>query len=106
LGGLLLGVVLGLQLPIMPLDYVQYMAVAVLAALDSVAGGIRAYQEHIFDTTIFVTGFCTNTVLAAFLAYLGDLMGLDLYLAAVFAFGVRLFQNIGIIRRLMLKKIR
>jgi small basic protein len=96
--------ILGLQLPVMPLGYVQYMAVAVLAALDSVAGGIRAYQERLFDTTIFVTGFFTNTIMAAFLAYLGDLMGLDLYLAAVFAFGVRLFQNIGIIRRLALKK--
>jgi small basic protein len=95
---------LGMQLPVMPLGYVQYMAVAVLAALDSVVGGVRAYQEGFFDTTIFVTGFCTNTILAAFLAYLGDLMGLDLYLAAVFAFGVRLFQNIGIIRRLILKK--
>ena len=98
---------MGLQLPVMlPMAYILYMAVGVLAALDSVIGGIRAYQEGDFDMLIFLTGFVTNTLMAAGLAYIGDLMGLELYLAAVFAFGVRLFQNLGIIRRLTLKKNR
>ena len=42
--------------------------------------------------------------LAASLAFLGVHLGVDLYLAAVFAFGVRLFQNIAVIRRILLTK--
>ena len=33
---------------------------------------------------------------------LGDRMGVELYLAAIVAFGVRLFNNLAIVRRIML----
>lgn len=102
---LVLGLIIGFQLPILlPVIYVKYMSIGVLAALDSVFGGIRAYMEDAFDETIFLSGFVVNTLLAAGLAYLGDRLGLELYLAAVVVFGVRLFQNLGIIRRYLLKK--
>lgn len=102
---LLIGLFIGFQLPILlPVIYVKYMSIGVLAALDSVFGGIRAYMEDAFDNPIFISGFITNTLLAAGLAYLGDRLGLELYLAAVVVFGVRLFQNLGIIRRYLLKK--
>ena len=102
---LLIGLFIGFQIPILlPVAFVQYMAIGVLAALDSVFGGIRAYMEDSFDNTIFISGFITNTLLAAGLAYLGDRLGLELYLAAVVVFGVRIFQNLGIIRRYLLKK--
>lgn len=61
-------------------------------------------MEDAFDNVIFISGFITNTLLAAGLAYLGDRLGLELYLAAVVVFGARLFQNLGIIRRYLLKK--
>jgi small basic protein len=38
-------------------------------------------------------------LLAAFIVFLGDRLGIDLYLAAVVAFGVRLFQNLALVRR-------
>lgn len=102
---LLIGVLIGFQLPILlPVIYVKYMSIGVLAALDSVFGGIRAYMEDSFDNVIFISGFITNSLLAAGLAYLGDRLGLELYLAAVIVFGTRLFQNLGIIRRYLLKK--
>lgn len=104
--GLILGVVLGLVLPFnIPMIYSSYMSIAVLAALDSVFGGIRANLEQIFDTNIFISGFFGNAILAAFLAYVGDRLGVPLYYAAIFAFGTRLFQNFAIIRRHLLKKI-
>ena len=102
---LLIGLFIGFQIPaLLPAIAVKYMSIGVLAALDSVFGGIRAYMEDSFDSTIFISGFITNTLLAAGLAYLGDRLGLELYLAAVVVFGVRLFQNLGIIRRYLLKK--
>lgn len=105
LAGLVVGVLVGLVFPIsLPTAYAKYMSVAVLAALDSVFGGIRAGMEDHFDNKVFITGFFSNTLLAAGLAYLGERLGVELYTAAVFAFGVRLFQNLAIIRRQMIKK--
>lgn len=55
--------------------------------------------------TKFLCQVSFNIVLAAGLAFLGVNLGVDLYLAAIFAFGVRLFQNIAIIRRILLTKL-
>ncbi|TEB13141.1 hypothetical protein Pmgp_00437 [Pelotomaculum propionicicum] len=103
--GLAVGVVIGLKVPIiLPQAYAQYLSVAALAALDSVLGGIRAAVEDHFDNTIFISGFFSNALLAAGLAFIGERLGMDLYLAAVVAFGVRIFQNLAILRRHLLKK--
>ncbi|OAT81799.1 small basic family protein [Desulfotomaculum copahuensis] len=102
---LALGVLIGLQVPlILPQAYAKYLSVAALAALDSVFGGIRAAMEDNFDNGVFISGFFSNALLAAGLAFIGERLGIDLYLAAVVAFGVRLFQNLAIIRRHLLKK--
>ncbi|KXG75012.1 hypothetical protein AN619_19820 [Thermotalea metallivorans] len=102
--GLLIGVLLGMYLPITyPTSYSLYMSVAILAALDSVFGAIRAHMEKKFNTAIFVSGFFGNAVLAGILAYIGDRLGVPLYYAAIFAFGDRLFQNFAIIRRHLLE---
>lgn len=103
--GLILGLAIGWFSPFtVPVEYSKYLSVAILAALDSVLGGLRAAQEDHFDSTVFLTGFFTNILLAGLLAYIGDRIGVDLYLAAVVAFGVRLFNNLAIIRRHLLRK--
>lgn len=103
--GLILGLAVGYVSPLsVPIEYSKYLSVGILAALDSVLGGIRSAQEDHFDSSVFLSGFFSNMLLAAFLAYVGDRIGVDLYLAAVVAFGVRLFQNIGSIRRHLLKR--
>lgn len=106
LTGLLLGILVGFFIPIhIPSAFSAYFSIAVLAALDSVFGGFRAAMEKKFDYLIFISGFLSNALLAAFLAYFGDRMGIPIYLAAVFAFGVRLFENLAIIRRYYLSRI-
>lgn len=103
--GLILGVSLGLLSDIqIPQLYSNYLSIAVLAALDTLFGGIRAHLQQIYDDKVFISGFFFNIALAAGLAFLGVHLGVDLYLAAVFAFGVRLFQNIAVIRRILLTK--
>lgn len=98
--GMLLGILLGMLLPIkVPMAYSSYMSIAVLAALDSVFGAIRAYLEGYFETDVFISGFFGNAVLAAGLAYLGDRLDVPIYLAAIFAFGNRMFNNFAVIRR-------
>ncbi|MBO9130259.1 small basic family protein [Bacillus sp. 165] len=103
--GLLIGIVLGLSSDLqIPEEYSNYLSIAVLAALDTLFGGIRAHLQNVYDEVVFITGFFFNIILAASLAFLGVHLGVDLYLAAIFAFGVRLFQNIAVIRRLIIAK--
>jgi len=103
--GLIFGLLIGWFSPFsVPVEYAKYLSIGILAALDSVMGGVRAVQEEHFDSRIFISGFFSNILLAGVLAYIGDLIGVDLYLAAVVAFGVRLFNNMAIIRRHLLKR--
>ncbi|HSH26036.1 MAG TPA: small basic family protein [Massilibacterium sp.] len=102
---LFLGVFLGFLSNVsIPPELANYLSIAILAAFDTLFGGIRAQLEKNFDTLVFVSGFFFNIILAAGLAFLGVHLGVDLYLAAIFAFGVRLFQNIAVIRRILLVK--
>ena len=103
--GLILGLSLGLLTDIqIPTVYENYLSIAVLAALDTIFGGIRANLQQVYDDKVFLSGFFFNILLAAGLAFLGVHLGIDLYLAAIFAFGVRLFQNIAVIRRILITK--
>jgi small basic protein len=103
--GLIIGVLLGWHSDIkIPAEYISYLSIAVLAALDTLFGGVRSHLQDSFDIQVFVTGFFFNTLLAAGLAFLGVHLGIDLYLAAIFAFGVRLFNNIAVIRRILINK--
>ena len=103
--GLILGIALGILTDIqIPAVYENYLSIAVLAALDTMFGGIRAQLQQGYDDKVFISGFFFNIILAAGLAFLGVYIGVDLYLAAIFAFGVRLFQNIAVIRRILIAK--
>ncbi|OIJ13252.1 small basic protein [Anaerobacillus alkalidiazotrophicus] len=104
--GLLIGLLLGFWTELrIPDAYSSYLSIAVLAALDTLFGGMRAHLQNTFEEIVFVTGFFSNIILAASLAFLGVHLGVDLYLAAIFAFGVRLFNNIAVIRRLVLSRL-
>lgn len=103
--GLLIGILIGVFFKINIPDYfMSYVPVAILAALDSVFGGMRSGLEKKFDNQIFLSGFFGNIVIAIFLTYLGDMLNVPMYLAAVVVFGGRLFNNFAAIRRLLLSK--
>jgi len=107
LTGILIGMIVGLVFPFsFPIAYARYIAVAILAGLDSVFGGIRSNFERNFDPVIFISGFFSNAVFAAVLTYIGDRLGVEIYYAAVFAFGVRIFQNLAAMRRHLVEQIR
>lgn len=103
--GLLIGVVLGLAFAVtVPAEYSRYTAMAILAALDSILGAVRAEMEGDFDNRIFLSGFFANIILASTLTWLGDRLGVELYIAAIVAFGVRTFNNLAIIRRRLIQR--
>ena len=100
LAGLGLGVLLGLLLQVdVSFEFARYSAVAIVAALDSVLGAARAELDGVYDNRIFITGFVTNALVAVLLTFIGDRLGLDLYLVALITFGPRIFQNVALIRR-------
>ena len=101
--GLLVGLVVGLVFPwTIPSQYSLYAAAGLLAALDSALGGFRARVVVDFKLDMFLSGTIGNAVIAVFLTWLGQSLGLPLYLAAVVVFGTRMFQNFAEIRRELL----
>ena len=79
--------------------FVVLAAVAILAALDSVLGAVRAELDGVYDNRIFISGFLVNAIVAVLLTFIGDRLGLDLYLVALITFGLRIFDNVALIRR-------
>ena len=101
--GLVIGIIAGIYCPFsIPPEYARLLAVAVMAGLDAVLGGIRASMASNYDTDVFISGFFINGLLGAFLCYAGNMIGIDLYMVAILIFGMRIFQNIGVIRRLFM----
>ena len=86
----------------LPPFWAPYVALAALAGMDSLVGGIRAGLEGKFHNDIFLSGFLVNAALAGALAYLGDRIGVDLFLAAVVGLGGRVFLNLSLVRRYLL----
>jgi small basic protein len=100
--GLLLGVVAGLVLaPDVPLGLQFYLPIAVVAALDAMFGGLRAYLDGIFDDKVFVVSFLSNVVIAAAIVFLGDQLGVggQLSTGVIVVLGIRIFSNLAAIRR-------
>lgn len=105
--GIFVGIFIGYLLPFhVPPDYARYVSVAFLAGLDSVIGAVRADIEEKYDVLVFVSGYLSNAFLAAVLVFLGTRLGVDLYLAALVTFGVRIFENLAWIRRDLIAKRR
>ena len=101
----ILGVVVGLNAPMISYTYSSYLAIAIIAALDSVFGGVASVINKKFDMKIFISGFFGNAILAILLTMLGEKLNIDIYLAAIVVFVGRMFNNLGIIRRYYLNKI-
>lgn len=103
--GCVLGALIGMNAPIISYMYSNYLAIAIIAALDSVFGGITSTLKKNFDMKIFISGFFVNAILAMLLTYLGEKLNVDIYLAAVVVFVGRMFNNLGTIRRYYVEKI-
>ena len=52
--GCILGAIIGVYAPMVPYTYSGYLAIAIIAALDSVFGGIASTLNKKFDLKIFV----------------------------------------------------
>lgn len=103
--GLVVGIIVGIQGQwIFPQGYTSFAAMGILACVDSVLGGIRAKMTDEFCMNIFLSGFICNSFLAIAFVWVGSKLNLQLSLAVILVFGGRIFQNLALIRRSLLKK--
>ena len=102
--GCIIGALIGINMPMISYTYSGYLAIAIIAALDSVFGGIASTLNKNFDLKIFVSGFFGNAILSILLTYLGQKLNVDIYLAAIVVFVGRMFNNLASIRRYYLEK--
>ena len=94
----------------------RYTAVAVLAGMDTVLGGILAWLGDKFDDAIFISGFFVNSLLAVGLVLLGERLGLEtgigdgrisvMMIGAVVVFSGRILNNLAALRRLIIERVR
>lgn len=96
--GCILGAIIGINLPLIPYEYSSYVAISIVAALDSVLGGIYGTLKGNFDFKTFVTGFFGNAILSILLTYLGEKLNVDIYIGAIVVFVWRMFNNLTMIR--------
>jgi small basic protein len=100
--GLFIGILAGIFLePSVPDALQPYLPIAVVAALDAVFGGLRAYLDGIFDDKVFVVSFVSNVLIAGLIVYLGDQLGVggQLSTGVIVVLGIRIFSNVAAIRR-------
>lgn len=102
--GCVIGALIGMNAPVISYTYSSYLSIAIIAALDTVFGGISSVINKNFDLKIFLSGFFGNAILSMLLTYLGQKLNVDIYLAAIFVFVWRMFNNLGIIRRYYIEK--
>lgn len=102
--GCVLGVIIGMVSPVISYTYSSYLSIAIIAALDTVFGGLASLAKKNFDLKIFLSGFFGNSILSIALTYLGNKLNVDIYLAAIVVFVGRMFTNLAILRRYYLDK--
>lgn len=100
--GLVAGILVGLVLaPSVPQPLEPYLPIAIVAALDAIFGGLRAYLEGNFNDRVFVISFVSNVLIAGLIVFVGDQIGVgsQLSTAVVVVLGIRIFTNAAAIRR-------
>ena len=103
--GLVAGVVIGLLAePLLPVFLQPYLPIAIVAALDAILGGTRAWLEGLFSDRVFVVSFLSNVLIAGLIVFTGDQIGVGSQLSTgvVVVLGIRIFNNAAAIRRAIL----
>ena len=63
--GLAAGIIIGLLVePVLPVFLQPYLPIAIVAALDAILGGTRAWLERTFSDRVFTVSFLSNVLIA------------------------------------------
>lgn len=105
--GVILGVIAGLNLNLIySPEYAVYVSLAILAILNTI---FNLLNENLKGELTFVKSIVflvSDLVFGLLLGFVGEQLGLPIYLAAVFAFGNNIYKNIRTIIYFMLEKYK
>lgn len=105
IAGVILGILAGINLNLVySPEYAVYIALSVLAILNTI---FSLLSENLNKELTVIKSFVfliRDLTFGLLLAYVGEQLGLPIYLAAVFAFGNNIYKNINIIINFMLEK--
>ena len=99
------GIIIGLLVePVLPVFLQPYLPIAIVAALDAILGGTRAWLERTFSDRVFAVSFLSNVLIAGLIVFVGDQIGVGSQLSTgvVVVLGIRIFNNAAAIRRAVL----
>ena len=96
--------IIGSLIPTISYEYSKYLAIAIMAAFDSSIGALAAKTQNKYDYKIFFSGFIVNALIAILFTLMGENLDVDIYLAAIFVFVFRIFNNLSVIRRYAIEK--
>jgi len=103
--GLILGIVAGLNLNLVynP-NYIVYISLAILAVLNTIINMLHDSKTTELSMGKSIAYLLTDLLFALFLGFVGEQLGLPIYLAAVFAFGNNIYKKIKVIVDIYLEK--
>ncbi len=102
--GLILGIVAGLNINIIynP-DYLVYISLSILAILNTIFNILHENKTGELTSLKSIALLLTDLIFALFLGYVGEQLGLPIYLAAVFAFGNNIYKKLRILVNISLE---
>ena len=99
--GILLGVIFGGTVSVV---VAEYLSVIAIVALDSLLEGGKKYLDDTFKSEYLLYTFIATALLSCLLVFFGHRVGLDIYLVAIVALGIRIFQNLNKIIALLIAR--
>lgn len=99
------GCIIGLYAPTIPYEYSKYLAIAIMAIFDSIIGALVAKVQEKFNINVFISGFFLNAIIAITFTIIGESLDADIYLAAIFVFVYRIFNNLSVLRRIFIEEV-
>jgi len=89
--GLILGLLIGLNLTITySTVFTLYITISILIFLNGIFR-VMNKKEMVVHKEVLLLGF--EILISSLIAFLGEILGISLYLAVILAFGIKIFEN-------------
>ncbi|NLK63891.1 MAG: DUF1290 domain-containing protein [Tissierellia bacterium] len=93
--GLILGIVAGLNLNLVyNSNYIVYISLTILAILNTIINLLHDNKTSELTIAKSLAFLLTDLLFALLLGFVGEQLGLPIYLAAVFAFGNNIYKKL------------
>ncbi len=103
--GLILGIIAGLNLNLVYNPaYIVYISLAILAILNTIINILHDSKTTDLTIANSLVYLLTDLLFALFLGFVGEQLGLPIYLAAVFAFGNNIYKKLRLLVDIYLDK--